>query len=97
MHKQTQQVSHLDIWAVYSSNLFAVAHKHMAQVLPLPQPNFQLALQHWMISAKMGFEDSLNCIKRFFKKKGVATKVQYAEALIGMKSPQWEEAKRLGV
>ncbi|EJK77808.1 hypothetical protein THAOC_00335 [Thalassiosira oceanica] len=47
----------------------------------------QLAVRHWMISAKMGFEDSF-----------------YAEALLGyrdaveeMKSPQREEAKRIGV
>ena len=65
--------------------------------------NHQLAVQHLMISAKMGFEVSLNVIKLFFK-KGVATKVQYAEALLGfrdvveeMKSPQREDAKRLGV
>ena len=56
-----------------------------------------------MISAKMGYEDSLNAIKAMFK-AGLATKEQYAEALLGyrdaveeMKSPQREEAKRLGV
>ena len=64
--------------------------------------NYQLAVQHWMISAKMGFEGSLNDVKAMFK-QGHATKAQYAEALIGyrdaveeMKSPQREEAKRLG-
>ena len=61
-----------------------------------------MALQHLMISVKMGFEESLNDIKEMFK-KGHATKAQYAEALLGyrdaveeMKSPQREEAKRLG-
>ena len=56
-----------------------------------------------MISAKMGYEMSLNSIKKRFK-EGHATKAQYAEALLGyrdaveeMKSPQREEAKRLGV
>ena len=56
-----------------------------------------------MISAKMGDEMSLNSIKEMFK-EGDASKAQYAEALIGyrdaleeMKSPQREEAKRLGV
>ena len=65
--------------------------------------NHQLAVQHWMISAKMGYEMSLNSIKKRFK-EGHATKAQYAEALLGyrdaveeMKSPQREEAKRLGV
>ena len=64
--------------------------------------NYELALQHWMISAKMGDERSLNSIKKMFK-EGQATKAHYAEALIGyrdaleeMKSPQREEAKRLG-
>ncbi|EJK66717.1 hypothetical protein THAOC_12333 [Thalassiosira oceanica] len=64
--------------------------------------NHQLAVQHFMISAKMGYEDSLNDIKKLFK-DGLATKAQYAEALLGyrdaveeMRSPQREEAKRLG-
>ena len=65
--------------------------------------NHQLAVQHWMISAKMGYEKSLNDIKEMFK-EGHATKAQYAEALLGYrdaveetKSPQREEAKRFGV
>ena len=65
--------------------------------------NYKLAVQHWMISAKMGYEMSLNGIKAMFKDDH-ATKAQYAEALMGyrdaveeMKSPQREEAKRLGV
>ena len=56
-----------------------------------------------MISAKMGFEKSLNNIKDMFK-QGQATKAQYAEALIGYrdaveetKSTKREEAKRLAV
>ena len=80
-----------------------VESRHSLGIVEDNNGNYELALQHWMISAKMGFEDSLNCIKRFFK-KGVATKAQYAEALLGyrdaveeMKSPQREEAKRLGV
>ena len=63
--------------------------------------NYELGVQHWMISAKMGHEKSLDCIKLMFK-EGHATKAQYAEALVGyrdaveeMKSPQREEAKRL--
>jgi len=65
--------------------------------------NYDLAVQHYMISAKMGYEKSLNNIKKMFM-KGKATKAQYAEALRGyqtaveeVKSPQREEAKRLGM
>ncbi|EJK46636.1 hypothetical protein THAOC_34685, partial [Thalassiosira oceanica] len=35
--------------------------------------NYELAVQHWMISAKMGYEKSLNGIKEMFK-EGHATK-----------------------
>ena len=65
--------------------------------------NSELAVQHLMISAKMGLAESLNSIMIMFK-RGHATKAQYAEALMGyrdaadeVKSPQREEAKRLGV
>ena len=65
--------------------------------------NYALAVQHYMISAKMGYERSLNSIKDMFM-TGRATKAQYAEALREyqhaveeMKSPQREEAKRLGM
>ena len=65
--------------------------------------NCEVAVQHFMISAKMGIEKSLNSVKGLFK-EGQATKSQYAEALLGyrdameeMKSPQREDAKRLGV
>ncbi|EJK48396.1 hypothetical protein THAOC_32809 [Thalassiosira oceanica] len=65
--------------------------------------NHKLAVQHWIISAKMGHEVSLSGIKEMFK-QGHATKEQYAEALLGyrdaaeeMTSPQRKEAKRLGV
>ncbi|EJK70327.1 hypothetical protein THAOC_08325 [Thalassiosira oceanica] len=64
--------------------------------------NCELAVQHWMISAKMGNIKSLNTIKSTFM-VGQATKEQYAGALRGygdaveeMKSHQREEAKRLG-
>ena len=63
--------------------------------------NYELALPHWIISAKMGHQKSLNTIKELFT-EGQATKAQYAEALIGyrdaveeMKSPQREEARDL--
>ena len=72
-------------------------------VVEFHKENYGLAVQHWMISAKMGYEGSLNNIKTMFM-EGHATKAQYAEALRGygdaveeMKSPRREEAKRLGV
>ncbi|EJK44193.1 hypothetical protein THAOC_37290 [Thalassiosira oceanica] len=77
--------------------------RHNLGVAEFQYGNYQLAVQHYMISAKMGFEPSLNAIKDMFK-KGRATKEQYAEALLGyrdaveeMKSPQREEAKRVGI
>ena len=77
--------------------------RHNLGGLELHKGNYELAVRHWMISAKMGYEKSLNAIKEMFM-KGQATKAQYAEALRGygdaveeMKSPQREEAKRLGV
>ena len=64
--------------------------------------NYDLALQHWMISAKMGHEKSLGNIKDMFM-HGLATKADYAEALRGyqsaveeMRSPDRDEALALG-
>ena len=63
--------------------------------------NYGRAVKHFLISAKMGHEQSLKDIKKIFK-RGLATKSQYAEALKGyqdaieeMKSPEREEAKQL--
>lgn len=77
--------------------------RHNLACVEIENGNYELAVQHWMISAKMGYEMSLNEIKEMFK-KGHATKAQYAEALMGyrdaveeMKSPQREEGKRLAV
>ena len=77
--------------------------RHNLGVAEFKEGNDEVALQHWMISAKMGFKVSLDGIKALFM-DGHATKAQYAEALRGyqnavedMKSPQREEAKRLGV
>ncbi|EJK72431.1 hypothetical protein THAOC_06040, partial [Thalassiosira oceanica] len=53
--------------------------------------NYELAVQHLMISAKMGDEDSLNEIKDM-SMKGHVTKAQYAEALRGYQNAL-EEAK----
>ena len=65
--------------------------------------NYDRAVRHWLISAKMGHKGSLEIIKEMFM-AGVATKEQYAEALKGyqdaveeMKSHDRDEAKRLGL
>mmetsp|Transcript_11826 Transcript_11826/g.27762 ORF Transcript_11826/g.27762 Transcript_11826/m.27762 type:complete len:306 (+) Transcript_11826:123-1040(+) len=57
------------------------------------------ALRHFMISAKMGFDESLSMIKQMFD-RGHASKVDYAEALKGfqiaieeMKSPERVEVR----
>ncbi|EJK69837.1 hypothetical protein THAOC_08866 [Thalassiosira oceanica] len=80
-----------------------VRSRHMLGVSEYIQGNYQLAVRHWMISANMGHEKSLNAIKKMFM-RGQATKAQYAEALRGygdaneeMKSHQRKEAKRLGI
>ncbi|EJK45386.1 hypothetical protein THAOC_36000, partial [Thalassiosira oceanica] len=64
--------------------------------------NYDRAVRHLLISAKMGHENSIGAIKEMFV-TGVATKEQYAEALKGyqnaveeMKSHDRDEAKRLG-
>ena len=78
-----------------------VSSRHDLGVVEEDNGNNGLAVQHWMVSAKMGDEESLNAIRNMFK-DGDATKAQYAEALMGyqdaldeMSSPQREEAKRL--
>ena len=65
--------------------------------------NDDIASQHFLIAAKMGDEDSLGTVKRYFM-GGLATKADYAGALCGyqsaveeMKSPDREAAKALGV
>ena len=80
-----------------------VLSRHGLGIVEFNNKKYELAVQHWMISTKMGDEDSLNDIKEMFMKCH-ATKAQVAEALRGygdavqeMKSPQREEAKRLGV
>ena len=66
------------------------------------EENYDRALRHLLISAKMGHNDSVEKLKKIFMAGGV-TKEQYAEALKGyqdavegMKSHDREEAKRLG-
>ena len=64
--------------------------------------NYDRAVRHFLISAKMGLEASLKEIKDMFT-RGLATKTQYAEALRGyqdaleeIKSPDREDAERIG-
>ncbi|EJK70902.1 hypothetical protein THAOC_07703 [Thalassiosira oceanica] len=71
-----------------------VESRHNLGIAEYKNGNYQLAVQHFMISAKMGDENSLNDIKQMFK-LGYAAKAQYAKALLGyrdaveeMKSPQ---------
>ena len=45
-----------------------------------------LALQHWMIAAKLGHEKSLHNVKRMFIHGLATTKADYAEALRGYQS-----------
>ena len=71
-------------------------------VLEYEACNHDVAMQHWMIAAKLGHQHSLNSIKGLFM-DGFATKADYAEALRGhqsaveeMRSPDREEALTLG-
>ena len=64
--------------------------------------NYDLALQHFLISAMLGHKGSLDNVKVFFM-NGHATKADYAAALRGyqnaveeMSSPDRAEAKSLG-
>ncbi|EJK57180.1 hypothetical protein THAOC_22804 [Thalassiosira oceanica] len=64
--------------------------------------NYNHAVKHFLISAKMGDKKSVETIKMLFM-GGLATKKQYAEAMRGhqdaaeeMKSHDRDEAKRLG-
>ncbi|EJK55281.1 hypothetical protein THAOC_24999 [Thalassiosira oceanica] len=80
-----------------------VLSRHMLGYAEFNEENHELAVQHWMISAKLGDEKSLNAIKVMFM-EGEATKAQYAEALRGygdaaeeMKSHQREKAMEVGI
>ena len=75
--------------------------RHALGLIEVINENYDRAGRHFLISAKMGCELSLNAIKSRFK-EGRATRAQYAEALRGyqdaieeMKSRDRDEAKRL--
>ena len=65
--------------------------------------NYDLALQHYLIAAKLGDQDALTNVKGMYM-DGLATKADYAEALRGyqgaakeMRSPDRDEARALGL
>ena len=79
-----------------------VESRHNLGIVEKKKGNYDNAVKHFLISAKMGDKDSLEMIRKHFK-AGIATKEQYAEALKGyqdaveeMKSHDRDEAKRIG-
>ena len=80
-----------------------VSARHNLGSMEYNAGNYDLALQHWMISAKLGHGKSLNKVKTSFM-KGLAAKADYAAALRGyqnaveeMSSSGRDEAKSLGL
>ena len=78
-----------------------VDSRHILGCIEGQEGNYDRAVRHHLISAKMGDEDSLGTIKRAFM-DGIASKEQYAEALRGyqqaveeIKSNDRVEATRL--
>ena len=76
-----------------------VSARHNLGIYELNSGNHGLALKHFMISAKLGDEDSLDNIKKMYT-EGLASKSDYAEALRGyhdavaeMSSPERDEAR----
>ena len=72
-------------------------------MLNIENGNYELAVQHYMISAEMGYEKLLHAIKVMLQ-RNLATKAQYTKALLVYrdaaeegKSPQREGAKGHGV
>ena len=77
-----------------------VEGRHNLGCIEEEKGNYDRAVRHWLISAKMGDKDSLERIRKMFM-AGLATKEQYAEALKGYqdaveetKSHDRDEAKR---
>ena len=81
---------------------FVLARYHLG-CMEYNAENYDLALQHWMISAKLGLQISLDEVKDLFM-DGLATKDDYAGALRGyqsavkeMSSPDRDEAINAGI
>ncbi|EJK43971.1 hypothetical protein THAOC_37538 [Thalassiosira oceanica] len=57
-----------------------ITSRHNLGVIEGEKGSYNRAVKHWLISAKMGFKDSVESIKEFFM-EGLTTREQYAEAL----------------
>ena len=91
-------IGHYEAAAMYG-HVFA---RHNLGCIEGTAGNHDLAMQHWIISATLGYDNSLNKVKSFFE-KGLTSKADYAAALRGyqnaveeMSSPDRDEAKALG-
>ena len=80
---------------------FVLARYHLG-CMEYNAENYDLALQRWMISAKLGLQISLDEVKDLVK-DGLATKADYAAALRGYQSaieetssPERDEAIKFG-
>ena len=78
-----------------------VESRHNLGSYEMEKGNCDRALKHFLISAKLGYKDSLEMIKRMFM-SGLSTRDQYAETLKGyqdaveeMKSHDRDEADAL--
>ena len=76
-----------------------VLARHNLGIIEYNARNYDLALQHFLISAKLGDQDSLDEVKEMFT-NGLATRADYADALREyqhaveeMSSPDRDEAK----
>ena len=79
-----------------------VESRHNLGAIEAEKGDYDRAVKHFLITAKIGHKDSVEKIKSMFIAR-VATKGQYAEALKGyqdaaeeMRSHDRDEAKRLG-
>ncbi|EJK57024.1 hypothetical protein THAOC_22978 [Thalassiosira oceanica] len=102
LQKDTPRAVELYTEAAERGSIIALFNLGAAQDHGVKKGNHGRALRHYLISAKLGHKDSLEMVKMMFM-AGLATKEQYAEALKGyqdaveeMKSPQRDEAMRLG-
>ena len=76
-----------------------VPARHNLGCLEIEKGNVGRAVRHFSISAKMGYDDSIDSMKKMFA-AGQASKQQFSEALKGyqvaieeMRSPERDEAK----
>ena len=60
----------------------SVHARHNLGTFEIHKGNHKRAVRHFMISAKMGYDESLESVKKYFM-LGIATKEQYDQALKG--------------